>query len=342
MVTGDNPATAKEIAKQIGLWRETDTDEKNLLLGPEFEKLSDEEVKNRVLDLKILSMARPFDKLRLVKSLQSKNQVVAVTGDGTNDAPALNYADVGLSMGKTGTAVAKEASDIILLDDSFNSIVNAVMWGRSLYLNIQKFLTFQLTINLLALVIVLLGPFIGIELTLTVTQMIWVNLIMDTFAALALATSPPSWTVMKKPPRKPEDFIITKEMYKKILRMASFFIVTLTAIILYIQQNGVTDSELSIFFTLFVMLQFWNLFNAKTVGTNSSAFKDFWENKNFLIIALVILVSQIFIVQIGGKIFRTVPLSFETWVILISSSSLVLWIGEISRYFERRRTKVID
>lgn len=336
MVTGDNPSTAKEIAKQIGLWKETDTDEKNLLLGPEFEQLSDEEACEKVLNLKILSRARPFDKLRLVKFLQKKNQVVAVTGDGTNDAPALNYADVGLAMGKTGTAVAKEAADIILLDDSFNSIVNAVMWGRSLYQNIQKFLTFQLTINVLALIIVLLGPFIGIELTLTVTQMIWVNLIMDTFAALALATSPPSWSVMKNPPRKPDDFIITKSMFKNIIGMALFFIITLTAVIFYIQKDGVTDHELSIFFSLFVLLQFWNLFNAKTVGTNQSAFHDFWENKNFIIISSVILVMQIFIVQIGGKIFRTVPLSFETWIALIVCTSPILLIGELFRYNKRK------
>lgn len=339
IVTGDTPGTAKEIARKIGLWdNNVDTDEKNLMLGPDFGNLSDEEACERILDVKILSRARPLDKLRLVKLLQKKDQIVAVTGDGTNDAPALNYANVGLSMGKTGTAVAKQASDIILLDDSFTSIVNAVMWGRSLYQNIQRFLMFQLTINLLALAIVLLGPFIGVQLTLTVPQMIWVNLIMDTFAALALATQPPSRTVMKHKPRKPSDFIITKPMFKSILLSASAFIVLLLSTIFWMQSDGViTDYELSMFFTLFVLLQFWNLFNAKTLGTNNSTFHKFLSNKTFLIINGFILGMQVIIVEFGGKLFRTVPLSFIDWVLIIAGSSIVLWVGEFSRLLKRMR-----
>ena len=340
IVTGDTPGTAKEIARKIGLWdNNVDTDEKNLMLGPDFGNLTDEEAAERILDVKILSRARPLDKLRLVKLLQKKDQIVAVTGDGTNDAPALNYANVGLSMGKTGTAVAKQASDIILLDDSFTSIVNAVMWGRSLYQNIQRFLLFQLTINLLALAIVLLGPFIGVQLTLTVPQMIWVNLIMDTFAALALATQPPSKTVMKHKPRKPSDFIITKEMFKTILISAVAFIAILLTTLKIMQKSGdkITDYELSMFFTLFVLLQFWNLFNAKTLGTNNSTFHKFFSNKNFLVICGFILVMQIIIVQVGGKLFRTVPLSFIDWILIIADSSIVLWVGEFSRLLKRMR-----
>ena len=339
IVTGDTPGTAKEIARKIGLWdNNVDTDEKNLMLGPDFGNLTDEEACERILDVKILSRARPLDKLRLVKLLQKKDQIVAVTGDGTNDAPALNYANVGLSMGKTGTAVAKQASDIILLDDSFTSIVNAVMWGRSLYQNIQRFLLFQLTINLLALAIVLLGPFIGVQLTLTVPQMIWVNLIMDTFAALALATQPPSRTVMKHKPRKPSDFIITKPMFKSILLSASAFIVLLLSTIFWMQSDGViTDYELSMFFTLFVLLQFWNLFNAKTLGTINSTFHKFMSNKTFLVINGFILGMQIIIVEFGGKLFRVVPLSFTDWVLIIAGSSIVLWVGEFSRLLKRMR-----
>lgn len=339
IVTGDTPGTAKEIARKIGLWdNAVDKDEMNLMLGPDFGNLSDDEACEKILDMKILSRARPLDKLRLVKLLQKKDQIVAVTGDGTNDAPALNYANVGLSMGKTGTAVAKQASDIILLDDSFTSIVNAVMWGRSLYQNIQRFLLFQLTINLLALAIVLLGPFIGVQLTLTVPQMIWVNLIMDTFAALALATQPPSKSVMKHKPRKPSDFIITKPMFKTIIISASAFIVLLLSTIFWMQSDGkITEYELSMFFTLFVLLQFWNLFNAKTLGTNNSTFHNFFSNKNFLVINGFILVMQIIIVQFGGKLFRTVPLTFIDWILIIAGSSIVLWVGEFSRLLKRMR-----
>lgn len=341
IVTGDTPGTAKEIARKIGLWNDmVDSSEKNLMLGPDFGSLTDEEACERILDVKILSRARPLDKLRLVKLLQKKDQIVAVTGDGTNDAPALNYANVGLSMGKTGTAVAKQASDIILLDDSFTSIVNAVMWGRSLYQNIQRFLLFQLTINLLAIIIVLLGPFIGVQLTLTVPQMIWVNLIMDTFAALALATQPPSKSVLNHKPRKSTDFIITTPMLKSILVTAFAFIIILLAVIYWIQSDGTaTPYELSMFFTLFVLLQFWNLFNAKTLGTNNSTFHKFFSNKTFLVINGFILMMQIIIVQFGGKLFRVVPLSFADWLLIITGSSIVLWVGELFRWLKRIQTE---
>lgn len=344
IVTGDTPLTAKEIGKQIGLWTEEDTEEKNLMLGPEFEKTKEDVLAEKILDLKILSRARPMDKLRLVKMLQKKDQVVAVTGDGTNDAPALNYADVGLSMGKSGTAVAKDASDIILLDDSFQSIVNAVMWGRSLYLNIQRFILFQLTINVLALLMVLIGPFIGIKLTLTVTQMIWVNLIMDTFAALALATQPPSWSVMKKPPRKPSDFIISKTMSRGIFITAFTFLIFLTATLLYMQSDaeGVTNYDLSFFFNLFVFMQVWNLFNAKSLGTNASALSSFLENKSFVIILFIIIAMQVIIINYGGQIFRTVPLSFKDWFIIIGVSSIVLWVGEIIRFINRKKYGIVE
>ena len=326
IVTGDTPGTATEIARQIGLWKPEDT-EHNRITGVAFAELSDEEALDRVMDLKIMSRARPTDKQRLVQLLQQKGAVVAVTGDGTNDAPALNHAQVGLSMG-TGTSVAKEASDITLLDDSFNSIGTAVMWGRSLYKNIQRFIVFQLTINFVALLIVLLGSIVGTELPLTVTQMLWVNLIMDTFAALALASIPPSESVMNDKPRRSTDFIISKAMQHNIFGVGTLFLVVLMAMIYYFTNadGGMTVQRLTIFFTFFVMLQFWNLFNARVFGTTDSAFKGLTKSYGMELIVLAILGGQFLIVQFGGAVFRTEPLDWQTWLIIIGSSSLVLWI----------------
>ena len=340
IVTGDTPGTATEIVRQIGLWQpETDT-ERNRITGVAFAELSDKEALDRVMDLKIMSRARPTDKQRLVQLLQQKGAVVAVTGDGTNDAPALNHAQVGLSMG-TGTSVAKEASDITLLDDSFNSIGTAVMWGRSLYKNIQRFIVFQLTINFVALLIVLLGSVIGTELPLTVTQMLWVNLIMDTFAALALASIPPSETVMQEKPRRSTDFIITKAMRHNILGVGSVFLIVLLGMIYYFQNSmeGMNTHNLTVFFTFFVMLQFWNLFNARVFGTTDSAFKGLSKSYGMELIVLAILGGQFLIVQFGGAVFRTEPLSWQTWLSIIGISSLVLWIGELIRLVQRLKRK---
>ena len=336
IVTGDTPGTATEIARQIGLWNpETDT-ERNRITGVAFAELSDEEALDRVMDLKIMSRARPTDKQRLVQLLQQKGAVVAVTGDGTNDAPALNHAQVGLSMG-TGTSVAKEASDITLLDDSFNSIGTAVMWGRSLYKNIQRFIVFQLTINFVALLIVLLGSVIGTELPLTVTQMLWVNLIMDTFAALALASIPPSETVMLEKPRRSTDFIISKAMQSNILGVGSIFLIVLLGMIYYFDHSteGMDIHNLTIFFTFFVMLQFWNLFNARVFGTTDSAFKGLSKSYGMELIVLAILAGQFLIVQFGGAVFRTEPLNWQTWLLIIGVSSTVLWVGELIRLVQR-------
>lgn len=335
IVTGDTPGTAKEIGRQIGLWLPGDTD-RNHITGVEFEALSDEEALNRVLDLKIMSRARPTDKQRLVQLLQKKDQVVAVTGDGTNDAPALNFANVGLSMG-TGTSVAKEASDITLLDDSFNSIATAVMWGRSLYENIQRFMVFQLTINVVAMIIVLIGSIFGTELPLTVTQMLWVNLIMDTFAAGALASLPPNVRVMDRKPRKNSDFIISRAMAQVILGVGVVFVVLLLGILYWFTNydGGLTEYKLSVFFTIFVLLQFWNLFNAKAFQTNASAFKNLKDSRGFLIVALIILIGQILIVQFGGDVFRTVPITPLDWLKIIGGTSVVLWIGEFVRFFKK-------
>ena len=337
IVTGDTPGTATEIARQIGLWKSEDTD-RNRITGVEFAALTDEEALERVMDLKIMSRARPTDKQRLVQLLQQKGAVVAVTGDGTNDAPALNHAQVGLSMG-TGTSVAKEASDITLLDDSFNSIGTAVMWGRSLYKNIQRFIVFQLTINFVALFIVLLGSLVGTDLPLTVTQMLWVNLIMDTFAALALASIPPSASVMQEKPRKRTDFIISRAMQVNIFGVGLLFASVLMGMLIYFETadgTPLTVRELTIFFTFFVMLQFWNLFNARVFGTTDSAFKGITKSYGMELIVLAILGGQFLIVQWGGAVFRTEPLDALTWCWIVGSTSLVLWVGELVRWVRRK------
>lgn len=337
IVTGDTPATAREIGRQIGIWNTEDTDEQ-IITGIDFEKLPDDVAAKRVLKLKIMCRARPTDKQRLVELLKKSGAVVAVTGDGTNDAPALNHADVGLSMG-SGTSVAKEASDITLLDDSFNSIATAVMWGRSLYHNIQRFILFQLTINLSALLIVLIGSMVGHELPLTVTQMLWVNMIIDTFAAAALASLPPNPQVMNEQPRKASDFIISPKMKNYILGIGIAFTVLLLGMMYWFNcsEGGISRYELSVFFTTFVMLQFWNMFNAKAFLSHGSAFKNLRNSTGFLIVMLIIPIGQYLIVQFGGDVFRTMPLSLKDWALIIGSTSLVLWIGEILRLFNKNQ-----
>ena len=335
VVTGDSTGTAVEIARQIGLWKEGDDEKKNCMRGVDFAALSDEEALQRIKDLKVMSRARPLDKQRLVKLLQTEGEVVAVTGDGTNDAPALNFAQVGLSMG-SGTSVAKEASDITLLDDSFRSIVTAVMWGRSLYKNIQRFVMFQLTINFTALLVVLIGAFMGTTLPLTVTQMLWVNIIMDTFAALALASLPADPNVMNEKPRPVGQFIITRPIWTSILGYGTAFVVFLLAMLLRIEITGGMDVyDLTLFFTFFVLLQFWNLLNAKTYSTTDSAFKHLSRCAGVLTVLCLILCGQWLIVQFGGPVFRTVPLAARDWGILLAVSSLVLWVGEAGRLFKR-------
>ena len=339
IVTGDTSGTAREIGRQIGICDST-TPDAAIITGPEFEALSDDEAAKRVMALKIMCRARPMDKQRLVRLLQEQNAVVAVTGDGTNDAPALKAAQVGLSMGD-GTSVAKEASDITIIDNSFASITRAVMWGRSLYRNIQRFLLFQLTINVAACLIVMIGSLIGTDSPLTITQMLWVNLIMDTFAAGALASLSPSWAVMKERPRKSGengDFIITKSMTRNIFIVGAIFVAVQVALLMWLScDGGLTAYGQSEFFTFFVMLQFWNMFNAKAYLSGSSAFKGLWENKSFLLVCLVILLGQFLIVTFGGEMFDVVPLSFESWAVIIASTSVVLWIGELLRLLGKKR-----
>lgn len=352
IVTGDTPGTAKEIGRQVGLWTAQDTD-RNIITGPELAALTDEELRKRVLDLKVIARAKPMDKKRLVECLQSLNQVVAVTGDGTNDAPALKAAHVGLSMGD-GTSVAKEASDITIIDNSFLSIGRAVMWGRSLYQNIQRFILFQLTVNVVACFIVLAGAFMGTQSPLTVTQMLWVNLIMDTFAAMALAALPPSRSVMNDKPRNRKAFIITRAMWQRIIILGGIFFVSLFAFLLMLEYSKteemldllqfhftahreLTAYELSLFFTLFVMLQFWNMFNARSFVTGRSAF-HLKNCRSFLFILFLILIGQILIVELGGKMFSVTPLKIIDWVIIIVSSAGVLVLGELFRLISGNKT----
>ena len=335
IVTGDTVATAMEIARQCGITELRNNGTTEFITGAEFAALSDEEALERIKELKVMSRARPTDKQRLVSLLQQRGEVVAVTGDGTNDAPALNRAHVGLSLG-SGTSVAKQASDITLIDDSFNSIVHAVMWGRSLYKNIQRFIFFQLIVNVAALLLVLCGGIIGTEMPLTITQILWVNLIMDTLAAMALASLPPSREVMEEKPRASDAFIITRSMTRGILVIGGLFFVVTFALLWHFEQGaGMDDIKLTVFFTIFVMLQWWNLFNARMLGSCHSAFRRIWACRGFLFVLLIVLVGQWMIVTFGGRLFRTVPLPFNIWAAIIGGTSLVLWVGEIYRWIER-------
>ena len=351
VVTGDTAATALEIGKQIGVFEDEPENigadgsltslDQQMITGEQWEALSDEEAYERAKDIRVMSRARPTDKQRLVAMLQKRGEVVAVTGDGTNDAPALHYAHVGLSLG-SGTSVAKEASDMTLLDDSFKSIANAVMWGRSLYRNLQRFLFFQLVVNVAALLLVLGGSVIGTEMPLTVTQILWVNLIMDTFAALALASLPPSHEVMKDKPRKASDFIINKSFGFGILFCGIVFFLVMFALLVYCERRGkggVDVHELTMFFTTFVMIQFWNLFNAKALMSHHTAFRHFLKDKGMILVLVLVLVGQWIIVTFGGEMFRTTPLSLHEWLLIIGSTSVVLWAGELWRTFKRMIAK---
>ena len=351
VVTGDTAATAMEIGKQIGVFEDEPENigadgsmtslDQQMITGEQWEALSDEEAYERAKDIRVMSRARPTDKQRLVAMLQKRGEVVAVTGDGTNDAPALHYAHVGLSLG-SGTSVAKEASDMTLLDDSFKSIANAVMWGRSLYRNLQRFLFFQLVVNVAALLLVLGGSVIGTEMPLTVTQILWVNLIMDTFAALALASLPPSHEVMKEKPRKASGFIINKSIGFGILFCGIVFFLVMFALLVYCERRGkggVDVHELTMFFTTFVMIQFWNLFNAKALMSHHTAFRHFLKDRGMILVLVLVLVGQWIIVTFGGEMFRTTPLSLHEWLLIIGSTSVVLWVGELWRAFKRMIAK---
>ena len=364
IVTGDTPGTAREIGRQVGLWDENDDPERQMITGKQFNLLTDDELKERIGDLKIMSRARPVDKERLVRLLQETGEVVAVTGDGTNDAPALNRAQIGLSMGD-GTSVAKEASDITILDNSFKSIARAVMWGRSLYHNIQRFILFQMTINVAACLIVLLGAVMGTDSPLTVTQMLWINLIMDTFAAMALASLPPDKSVLNEKPRARDAFIITKDMGRRIFGAGLLFVAVLFGFIQYFMHYHVdslaefsirdyflsyfnfhhvggrfTPKELSLLFTIFVFMQFWNIFNAKAYHTMDSAFKGLLNKdirRGFGITVLIIAIGQVLIISFAGEMFNVVPLPLGDWVRIIIGTSLILWLGELERLVHRMK-----
>lgn len=335
IVTGDTAATAAEVARKIGVWNGES------ITGEAFAALNDQEALEKARVICLMSRARPADKQRLVQLLQADGAVVAVTGDGTNDAPALHHAQVGLSLG-SGTNVAKESSNMTLLDDSFASITKAVMWGRSLYKNIQRFLFFQLVVNVTALLLVLVGAFVGNEMPLTVTQILWVNLIMDTFAAMALASLPPTRAVLDEQPRPTDEFIIVPSILRRILIHGITFFALMFVFLLYCERNGsegLNITELTRFFTTFVMIQFWNLFNAKVLGTYHSAFHRLWLSRGFVGIALLILLGQWFLVEFGGEIFRTTPLPLRDWLVIIGITSMVLWVGEIERFIQRHCLK---
>lgn len=329
IITGDNPLTAAEIGNQVNI-EKGKLGNSHLTVSTDYNKLKGKNLVDKTLELKVLARAKPEDKLVLVNILKQNGHVVAMTGDGTNDAPAMNASDCGIAMGKTGTSTAKEAADLILMDDSFSSIVTGVLWGRTIYLNIQRFILFQLTVNFTAIIIAVLGPFIGVQLPLTVIQMLWVNLIMDTFAALALATEPPVDSIMEIRPRDPKEFIITNSIFKNIVSIGSVFVIVLLALIFTFKSDGnMSMKELTIFFSTFVIMQFWNMFNSRSFGTRGSVFQGLFKNRMFLFIAAVILIGQIIMVQFGGKIFRTVPLSFMEWAIIIGLTSLTVVIKEV-------------
>lgn len=347
IVTGDNPATAVEIGKQIGIWGATDS-QHNIITGPELSALTEDQLVSIASDLKIVARARPSDKERLVRALQSKGEVVAVTGDGTNDAPALNAAHVGLSMGD-GTSVAKEASDITIIDNSFTSIGRAVLWGRTLYRNIQRFILFQMTVNEAACLIVLCGAFMGVQSPLTVTQMLWINLIMDTFAAMALASLPPDKDLMKNKPRNRSALIIDRGLMIRISVIGDIFCVLMIAFAYLMEHSniqpgiqgisigkydGISEYESGLFFTTFVFLQFWNLFNAKAYGTNKSAF-CLKNCGSFLSIVVAIFVGQLIIVYLGGEFFNVTPLELDDLLKVIGLTSIVLVVGELIRFVKR-------
>lgn len=336
IITGDNTPTAREIGRQIGLVIDGPG---SVLTGAEFAAMDDVRAADAVGPMKVLSRAQPQHKRRVVQLLQGRGEVVAVTGDGVNDGPALNYADVGLAMGRTGTSVARSASDMVILDDSFASIASGVMWGRSLYRNIQRFIVYQLTINVAALTIALLGPFIGVAIPLSVIQMLWVNLIMDTFAALALATEPASPSVMKDKPRGRSEFIISGPMARSIFGWGALFVLVLVGMLVWMQgrsEGGIVSlRDLTVFYSVFVLLQFWNLFNARRFGDTRSAFTGLGENKLFLFIALAILGGQVLTVQFGGAVFRTEPLSLFDWILIVACTSPVMLLGEMSRLARR-------
>jgi len=350
IVTGDTAATAREIARQVGLWTDADNDnETAIVTGPDFAALSDDEAAQRAAAIKIMARARPDDKARLVKLLQQQGEVVAVTGDGTNDAPALNAAQVGLSMGD-GTAVAKEASDITILDNSFASINKAVLWGRSLYRNIQRFILFQLTVNVCACLVVAVCSFFSVQPALTVTQMLWVNLIMDTLAALALASLPPNSIVMRSAPRGTNANILTRDMKRFIGVVGGAFAVLLIIIYICIIQDAdgsnihglhsnISYQEMAKYFSVFVFLQFWNLFNARAYGSGHTAFHNLRGSKVFVTVAAVIFVGQILIVKCAGTMFDCKDLPKLTWVAIIGLTSLVMWAGVIYHLLSGAKNK---
>ena len=359
IVTGDTPGTAKEIGRQVGLWNDAVDSDENHISGPDFAALSEEDAAKQALKLKIMSRARPTDKSRLVRLLQEAGEVVAVTGDGTNDAPALNAAQVGLSMGD-GTSVAKEASDITIMDNSFASITKAVMWGRSLYQNIQRFVLFQLVVNIVACLIVVIGAFTGTQSPLTVTQMLWVNLIMDTFAALAFASLPPSKEVMKNKPRRSTDFILSRKMILRIFSTGVLFLVILFGLMQCFRNNDIqhishlvkypgiffhsmfefgssgefTPYELSMFFTIFVFFQIWNLFNAKAFDSGHTAFFNVKGSKVFFTVVIGIILGQYAIVTLGGQMFSVVPLAWIDWAYIVVLTSAIMIVPLILKLFQ--------
>ena len=335
MVTGDNKNTASALAFELGL---LSNDDDIILTSDELAKMSDKDVKKILPKLKVVARSLPHDKSRLVNVARDLDLVVGMTGDGVNDAPALKKADVGFAMG-SGTEVAKEASNIVILDDNFMSIVNAILFGRTIFKSIRKFIIFQLSVNICAVMVSLIGPFIGIDQPVTVIQMLWINMVMDTLAGVAFAYEPPLIEYMNEKPKKKGEHIVNKYMFNQIIVMGLYtsllclLFLKLPSISNLFEQNG--GHLMPAFFGLFIFCSIFNSFNARTHRIN--IFSNIFKNKAFLIVILFIVIIQIYLIYYGGEVFRTVGLSLYEFNMMILISMTVIPVDFLRKVLLRLR-----